>query len=171
MAKTRLQSSTKKDRAYWLLKSEPGSFSIDDLQNAKKQTTPWDGVRNYQARNYLKNEMKVGDLAFFYHSSCAIPGIVGIVEIIHEGYPDPSAFSAKSPYYDPKSCQENPRWYMVDVQLREKFSEIIPLSLLKKNSQLRNMILNRPGNRLSVMPITHKEWETILKMTSSKGIL
>lgn len=149
---------------YWLLKSEPSSFSIDDLQKAKKQTTTWDGVRNYQARNFLRSGMKVGDLAFFYHSSCPIPGIAGIVEVVHPGYPDPSAFSIQSPYYDPKSDPANPRWYMVDVQLKEKLPKILPLTSLKANPNLKEMILNKPGNRLSVMPVTSKEWQTILKM-------
>lgn len=163
MAKSKSSSRSKTHKGYWLLKSEPSSFSIDDLKKAKKQTTSWDGVRNYQARNYLR-EMKVGDLAFFYHSSCPVPGIVGIVEIIHEGYPDPSAFLVNSPYYDPKSHPENPRWYMVDVQLRETFPAVLPLTALKGNPELKNMILNRPGNRLSVMPVTPKEWQSILKM-------
>lgn len=152
--------------SYWLLKSEPETFSIDDLAKRSKQTEPWNGVRNYQARNMLKNDMRKGHLAFFYHSSCKQPGIVGIVEIVREGYPDLSAFDINSQYYDPKSTAQKPIWYCVDVKLIALFSKTITLKELRDNTALKNMILLRKGNRLSVMPITHKEWNIILSMRS-----
>lgn len=151
---------------YWLMKSEPDTFSIDDLLQKPKQTEPWEGVRNYQARNFMR-AMKLGDQAFFYHSSCATPGIMGTVEIVKEAHPDTSAFNLHSDYYDPKSTPQNPRWFMVSVKLLEKFSEIIPLSLLKNQSQLKNMILLKRGNRLSVMPVSRQEWEWIQKLRNS----
>lgn len=150
---------------YWLMKSEPGTFSIDDLAAAKKSTTGWDGVRNFQARNYLR-EMKKGDLAFFYHSSCAVPGVAGIVKVVREGYPDPSAFDAKDDHYDPDSKKDNPRWYSVDVQLERKFDEVISLEQLRKyeRGKLKEMIVLRRGNRLSVTPVTKSEFEFIASL-------
>ena len=145
------------------MKSEPSTFSIDKLIKLKNQTTPWDGVRNYQARNNLK-AMKKGEWAFFYHSSCEIPGIVGLVEITEEAYPDPSAFDPKSQYYDPKSTPENPRWFMVNVTFREKFEQPITLAELKKNLTLASMALVQKGNRLSVLRITADHSKTILAM-------
>jgi len=152
-------------KQYWLLKSEPDAFSIDDLIKAKQQTSFWDGVRNYQARNYLKS-MKVGDLAFFYHSSCPIPAIVGIIEIVQEPIPDPSAFDPKSPYYDPKSTPATPRWFMPKVKYKKKFSSPITLGSLKNNPRLcpASFALLKRGNRLSVMPVTSQEWQAILAM-------
>jgi predicted RNA-binding protein with PUA-like domain len=147
---------------YWLMKSEPTSFSIDDLANRPKQTEPWDGVRNYQARNFL-HTMKKGDLAFFYHSSCPIPGIVGIVKIVKSAYPDKSAWDVTDPHYDPKSTATNPRWLCVAVQLVQQFNPIIRLDTLKKQAPLAAMRLLQKGNRLSVMPITTAEWNTILQ--------
>ena len=149
-------------RQYWLMKSEPGTFSIDDLAAAKKSTTGWDGVRNFQARNYLR-EMREGDLAFFYHSSCPVPGVAGIVKVVREGYPDPSAFDAKDDHYDPGSKRDNPRWYSVDVQLQRKFDEIVSLEELRKHEKgkLKNMIVLKRGNRLSVTPVTKVEFEFI----------
>ncbi|HMN46898.1 MAG TPA: EVE domain-containing protein [Povalibacter sp.] len=150
---------------YWLMKSEPGTFSIDDLAAAKKSTTGWDGVRNFQARNYLR-EMKKGDLAFFYHSSCDVPGVAGIVKVVREGYPDPSAFDAKDDHYDPDSKKDNPRWYSVDVQLERKFDEVISLEELRKHEKgkLKNMIVLKRGNRLSVTPVTKSEFEFIASL-------
>ena len=147
---------------YWLMKSEPGTFSIDDLAAAKKSTTGWDGVRNFQARNYLR-EMKNGDLAFFYHSSCDIPGVAGIVKIVREGYPDPSAFDPKDDHYDADSKKDNPRWYSVDVKLERKFDEVISLEQLRKyeKGKLKEMIVLKRGNRLSVTPVTNSEFEFI----------
>lgn len=149
---------------YWLLKTEPETFGIEHLINSPKQTTAWEGVRNYQARNMMRDKMRKGDLAFFYHSSCAIPGIVGIVEIVKEAYPDPSALNDKSPYYDPKSDADNIRWCMVDVKLVKKFSHIIPLSELKEHKDLADMQLLKKGNRLSILPITEKQWKIIVNM-------
>ncbi len=150
--------------AYWLMKSEPEEFGIDDLQSRPNQREPWDGVRNYQARNMMRDEMKVGDFAFFYHSNCETPGIVGVVKIATEAYPDPTALDPKDDHYDPKSDRENPRWYLVEVELVRKLKRVIPLSELKAEGALANMPLTRRGNRLSVMPVTKKEWEHILAM-------
>lgn len=149
---------------YWLLKSEPEAFSIDDLAKKSKQTEPWDGVRNYQARNFLRDDIKVRDQAFFYHSNCATPGIAGIVEIVKAGYPDSTQFDRESRYYDLKSTPKNPRWYRVDVKLIRKFNRIISLQELKQHPALLGMQLLKKGNRLSVMPVQKEEWETILAM-------
>ncbi len=150
---------------YWLLKSEPGVFSIDDLAARPDRTEPWDGVRNYQARNLLCDQMRRGDRAFFYHSNTEIPGIVGIVEIVREGYPDDTAFDLENKYYDPKSTPANPRWYRVDVKLVRKFERIITLAELKEHAeQLGNLTLLRRGNRLSVMPVTVEQWGFILEL-------
>lgn len=149
---------------YWLLKSEPDCFSIDDLGKKPKHTAPWDGVRNYQVRNMLRDEMKKGDLGFFYHSSCTPPGIAGIIEIVKEGYPDYTAWDLRSDHYDPKSTPENPRWYMVDVKLVEKFPKFITLDAIKRNPKLESMLINRKGNRLSITPVSASEWKAILAM-------
>lgn len=148
---------------YWLFKSEPDVFGIDHLAKLPKQTDHWDGVRNYQARNFMRDEMKVGDQGFFYHSNCAEPGIVGIVEIVRTGYPDHTACDPKSKYYDPKSDPENPRWFMVDVKLVRKLKRTITLQELKEYPQLEDFPLVRRGNRLSVMPVTASQWKFILK--------
>jgi predicted RNA-binding protein with PUA-like domain len=147
---------------YWLFKSEPETFSIDHLNAKPKQTEHWDGVRNYQARNMLRDEIKKGDKGFFYHSNCTPPGIAGIVEVVKEGYPDYTALDPFSDHYDPKSTAENPRWYMVDVKLVKKFPRIITLDELKKHPKLKNMLINRKGNRLSITPVTEAEWDVIL---------
>lgn len=149
---------------YWLFKSEPDAFSIDDLQNRAKQTEQWDGVRNYQVRNMMRDQMKVGDKAFFYHSSCTPPGIVGTMEIVKAAYPDPSSWNLESDYYDPKSSPENPRWLMVDVKFLKKFPRMLTLDEIKQNPFLKDMLITRKGNRLSITPVTAKEWEMILKM-------
>ena len=149
---------------YWLMKSEPETFSVDALLKAPHRTDHWEGVRNYQARNYMRDKMKLGDLAFFYHSSCKNPGIVGIMEIVRESHPDRSAFDPASSYFDPKSTEEVPRWWMVSVQLIEKLKPMIPLSVLKTAAPLKNMIVTKPGNRLSVMPVTKAEWQFIMKL-------
>ncbi|MDR3478963.1 MAG: EVE domain-containing protein [Gammaproteobacteria bacterium] len=149
---------------YWLFKSEPETFGIDTLCAKPKQTEHWDGVRNYQARNMLRDEIKVGDKAFFYHSNCTPPGIVGIVEIVKAGYPDPSAQNPESKYYDPKSTPENPRWFMVDVRFVKKFKKMITLSELKQHPLLENMVVLRRGSRLSITPVTKEEWSAILSL-------
>lgn len=148
---------------YWLLKTEPCTFGIDDLANRPQQTEPWDGVRNYQARNFMR-EMQLGDQAFFYHSSCETPGIVGIVEIVKIAYADQTAFDPKSKYFDSKSTIDNPRWYRVDVKLVKKFDQVMSLQTLKQQTALHNMRLLQRGNRLSVMPVTSEEWGIILKL-------
>ncbi len=148
---------------YWLMKSEPDAFSITDLKSRPKRTEHWDGVRNYQARNFLR-AMKRGDQAFFYHSSCAEPGVAGVVKIARAAYPDPSAFDPKSPFHDPRSKPGNPAWYMVDVKLVRAFRHAVLLSELRENPALKHMRLLSRGNRLSVMPVTAKEWNAILKM-------
>jgi predicted RNA-binding protein with PUA-like domain len=151
---------------YWLMKSEPDTFSIDALAAAPKRTTAWDGVRNYQARNMLRDSMKKGDLAFFYHSSCEVPGIAGIVSIAKAGYPDKTALDSKHDHFDPDSTASDPRWYVVDVKFERKFAHVITLDTLKKHAAkaLSEMILLRRGNRLSVMPVTKKEWDFVLSL-------
>jgi predicted RNA-binding protein with PUA-like domain len=149
---------------YWLLKSEPDCFSIDMLAKRPKQTEHWDGVRNFQARNMLRDDIKKGDLGFFYHSSCTPPGIAGIVEIVRAGYPDFTAQDIQSDHYDPKSTAENPIWYMVDVKLVKKFPRLLSLEEIKANPKLQSMVILRKGNRLSITPVTKQEWEAVLKM-------
>lgn len=148
---------------YWLLKSEPSVFGIDDLAARPEQTEPWDGVRNYQARNLLRDRMCRGDQAFFYHSNTEKPGIVGIVEIVRAGYPDDTAFDPGNKYYDPRSTPANPRWYRVDVELVRQFERMITLAELKEHAeQLGDLALLRRGNRLSVLPVTAEQWDFIL---------
>lgn len=150
---------------HWLFKSEPNVFSIDDLKNRPSQTEPWNGVRNFQVRNMLRDEIKVGDLAFFYHSSCIPPGIVGVMKIVKTGYPDPSAQDPTSQYYDPLSTPDNPRWFMVDVKFVKKFKKMVTLEEIKQNPALKNMLIVRKGNRLSITPVKLIEWETILQLS------
>lgn len=149
---------------YWLMKSEPSEFSIDDLAARPKRTEHWDGVRNYQARNMMRDDMKRGDQVLFYHSNCAEPGVVGIAKIVREAYPDHTAFDPDDPHYDPKSDPDNPRWLMVDVQFVRKLKRTISLSELKSCDQIADMPLVRRGNRLSVMPVTKQQWDFILGM-------
>jgi predicted RNA-binding protein with PUA-like domain len=144
------------------MKSEPDAFSIDDLK--KSRTQSWDGVRNYQARNFMRDQMQVGDLAFFYHSNCTPPGIVGIMQVCKSSHPDFTAFDPDSKYYDSKSTNQTPRWFMVDVAFKRKFSQMITLGALKAETALAGMQLLRKGNRLSILPVTHEEWEIILTM-------
>lgn len=153
-----------RDRQYWLMKSEPGSFSIDDLRRARGQTTSWDGVRNYQARNYLRR-MKVGDQVLFYHSNADPPAIVGIAEVVKTAYPDPTAFDKADPHYDPRSTPDKPVWDMVDIRLVRVLGKPLPLDLLRKDARLRQMELLRKGSRLSVQPVRPAEWRTIEKLT------
>ncbi len=149
---------------YWLLKTEPHSFNIDHLEELTHQITPWEGVRNYQARNFIRDDMAEKDLAFFYHSSCQDPGIVGIVKIVSKAYPDDTAFDSNSQYFDAKSNRNNPRWYRVDVQLIKKFKYPISLKQLRGTSSLRDFVLLRKGNRLSVLPVTKEQWEIICQL-------
>lgn len=146
--------------AFWLMKSEPAVFSIDDLE--RQRTAAWEGVRNYQARNYLRDGMKQGDLAFLYHSSCAVPAIAGIMEICREAYPDPTQFDKRSEYYDPGSRPDQPRWLMVDVKFIRRTRRPVALSELRAEKKLSTLALFRPGSRLSVTPVTAREWQLIL---------
>ncbi len=149
---------------YWLMKSEPDTFSIDDLAQRPQQTEPWNGVRNYQARNMMRDAMQLGDLVFFYHSNCAEAGIVGIMEIVKAGYPDDSAFDPDSPYFDAKSDKANPRWIMVDVKLIRKLTRTITLKELKAKVDLTDFALVKQGNRLSIMPMSQAQWDFILTL-------
>ena len=148
--------------SFWLLKSEPEVFGVDDLRASRGKTTCWDGVRNYQARNFLR-AMRVGDRAFFYHSNCAEPAIVGIVTIARAAYPDATAFDRRDPHYDPKSDRQNPTWYMVDVKLERKLARSISLTELKAHASkaLGGLLLLRRGNRLSVLPVEERHWNFI----------
>jgi len=149
---------------HWLMKSEPGEFGIDDLESRTSQIEAWDGVRNYQARNMMRDTMKTGDLVFFYHSNCETPGIVGIARIVREAYPDPTAFDPNNKHFDPSSKPDDPRWFMVDVQFVRKLKRTITLSELKNKPELEGLALLRRGNRLSVMPVEEKMWEYILTL-------
>ena len=145
---------------YWLMKSEPDECSIDDVLAARGRTTPWSGVRNYQARNFMLKDMSVGDGVLFYHSSCPEPGIAGLAEVASAAYPDASQFDPKSDYYDPASKREAPRWFNVDVRALKK-TRLIPLEEMRKQKQLKKMVTLRPGNRLSITPVTEAEWKHI----------
>jgi predicted RNA-binding protein with PUA-like domain len=149
---------------YWLMKSEPDAFSINDLYNKPGQSEHWDGVRNYQARNMMRDEMKLGDQVFFYHSNCDVPGIAGIMEVVREGYPDFSAFDPDDRHFDPKSDPANPRWMMVDVKYIKTLSRIITLKELKLYPELADLALVKRGNRLSIMPVSKSQWDFILAL-------
>lgn len=153
---------------YWLLKTEPEDFSIADLSNAPDQTTFWHGVRNYQARNYMRDEMRIGDRVLLYHSNADPSAVVGVAEVVREAYPDPTSWDKKSHYYDPKSSPENPRWVMVDIQWRETFAQPLALESLRHVAALAKMELLRKGSRLSVQPVSAAEFQTILKLAGSK---
>ena len=153
---------------YWLMKSEPDEMSIDDLARAPKQTTPWFGVRNYVARNFMRDDMRPGDRAFFYHSSCPEPGIAGIVEVSAIAYPDASQFDRKSPYFDAKATREAPRWFNVDVKFVEKL-RLISLAELRAQPKLANLITLKRGNRLSITPVDPADWNFIVKLAKSKA--
>ena len=151
---------------HWLMKSEPGEFGIDDLIASPGRRTYWDGVRNYQARNFMRNDMQPGDQAFFYHSSCPQPGVAGIVRIASETYPDHTAFDPNDKHYDPGSDPENPRWFMVDIELERKLDRLIPLAELRAfaSDRLDGMLLLRRGNRLSITPVSEDHWNFILSL-------
>jgi predicted RNA-binding protein with PUA-like domain len=145
---------------YWLMKSEPDEVSVDDLAKAPKKTTPWFGVRNYQARNFMRDQMSVGDKVFFYHSSCPEPGIAGIAEVASTAYPDATQFDRKSKYFDPASTRETPRWYNVDVKLLKK-TALVGLGELRKHPEIADMRVLQRGNRLSITPVEPSEWKFI----------
>jgi len=147
---------------YWLMKSEPEEFSIDDLERVGVE--PWSGVRNYQARNFMRDGMRIGDGILFYHSNCAEPGVVGLAEVRSEAYPDPTQFERRSDYYDPASTREAPRWLLVDVGFRRKFERTVTLAELKDREELGDFALTRRGNRLSVLPVTRAQWTFILSL-------
>jgi predicted RNA-binding protein with PUA-like domain len=151
-------------RNYWLFKTEPSTFSFDDLLKAPNRTTSWDGVRNFQARNMLRDQVAVGDLVFIYHSSADPTGIAGIAEVVRAGYPDPSAFDKKDSHFDPKSDPKTPTWYLVDVRAVEPLSRFITLDELRKVKGLEDMVLLKRGSRLSIQPVKQAEWEIITKL-------
>ena len=148
-------------RRHWLLKSEPDSFSFDDLMAAPDRTTHWDGVRNYQARNFMRDDMKAGDLVLYYHSGAEPPGVAGIAEVVREGYPDHTALDPRDPHFDPKSTQEAPIWMMVDVRALERFARLVALPELRATPGLERMVLLQKGSRLSVQPVTAAEFEIV----------
>ena len=150
---------------FWLIKSEPSEFSIEDLEKSKNQTTFWEGVRNYQARNFIRDEMKLGDKVLFYHSSTEPNAIVGVCEVVKEAYADHTQFDSKNVHYDSKADKKNPPWFMVDIKLVKKFKKSLSLQEIKANPKLAKMRLVQRGNRLSVMPVTKDEFEEILKMS------
>lgn len=151
---------------YWLMKTEPGTFGIDDLARRPRKTAMWDGVRNYQARNMLRDDFRKGDLAFIYHSSCEIPGIAGVMKVVRTAYPDPTAFDRRHDHYDAGSDPENPRWYVVDVQLQRRFKRVITLDELREHESraLDGMLLLKRGNRLSITPVSEAHWNFILSL-------
>jgi predicted RNA-binding protein with PUA-like domain len=144
------------------MKSEPDAYSIDDLERDRLE--PWDGIRNYQARNMMRDDMTPGDLAFFYHSSCAVPAVVGIVKIASQAYPDPTQFDPRSRYFDPKSSEENPRWFLVDVAFERKLERPVTLQEIKEQPSLADFTLTRRGNRLSVFPVSEAHWQAVLDL-------
>jgi predicted RNA-binding protein with PUA-like domain len=149
--------------AYWLMKSEPSEFSIDDLVKAKNQTVPWFGVRNYLARNYMRDHMHVGDDVLFYHSSCPEPGVAGLAKVSSTPYPDETQFDKKSKYFDAKATREQPRWMLVDVQLVRK-TRLLSLAELRETPALESMVILQRGNRLSITPVTAAEWKYVVKL-------
>lgn len=152
---------------YWLMKSEPDAFSIDDLINMPNQTEHWDGIRNYQARNFMRDDMKIGDLIFFYHSNTDPIGIVGVMEVVREAYPDHTQFDKDSKYYDPKSNPDEPRWMMVDVKFKTKYNGVVTPAMLKEIPELANMLVIKRGQRLSIQPVTKTEFEIVDKLGKS----
>ena len=149
---------------YWLMKSEPDVFSFNDLKKRPNKTEPWNGVRNYQARNFMRDEMQVGDLILFYHSSCEVPGVSGIARVSSPPYPDSTQFESKSEYFDPKATIENPRWFLVDVSFEKDLTKHVSLEELKSHKALCEMRLLQRGNRLSILPVTREEFEYIKKL-------
>jgi predicted RNA-binding protein with PUA-like domain len=156
---------------YWLMKSEPDVFGIDDLARAPRRTTGWEGVRNYQARNMLRDEFREGDRAFFYHSSCEVPGIAGVVKVVRAAYADPTQFDSKSEYHDAASTRDAPRWFSVDVQLETRIEPVITLSELRAHADdaLRELLILKRGNRLSVTPVSAAQWRCIVALRPSSA--
>ena len=154
--------------AYWLFKTEPDAFSIEDLRARPNQTEPWDGVRNYQARNFLRDDIKQGDKVFIYHSSCKKVGIAGVAVVVRAGYPDPVQFNPESNYYDPKSTPDNPRWYRVDVQFEEAFEKVLELKSIKTMPEITQTGVIKKGQRLSVMPVPEEEWMHLYKAAKAE---
>jgi predicted RNA-binding protein with PUA-like domain len=153
---------------YWLMKSEPDEVSIDDVLAMPKQTVAWTGVRNYQARNFMRDAMQVGDGVLFYHSSCAVPGVAGLAEVASTPYPDDTQFDPSSKYYDPKASKENPRWMLVDVRVTEK-TRLVPLGELRVHPDLTGMVLLQRGSRLSITPVTPEEWKIMVALARGRG--
>jgi predicted RNA-binding protein with PUA-like domain len=162
---TKVEKAAHKDRHYWLLKSDPESFSFDDLWSLPARTTHWDGVRNFQARNFLRDEMKKGDLAFFYHSGGDDPGVVGIVEVVREGYPDHTAFDPKDSHFDPKSKKDSPTWSMIDIHAVERFPRPVSLAEMRTRPELEGLPLLQKGNRLSVQKVGSTEWNAVVALS------
>ena len=162
---SKVERGAHKDRQYWLLKSDAESFSFDDLWNLPDRTTHWDGVRNFQARNFLRDEMKKGDLAFFYHSGGSDPGVVGIVEVVREGYPDHTAFDPKDPHFDPDSKKESPTWSMVDIHAVQRFPRPVSLAEMRTKPELEGLPLLKKGNRLSVQKVGSTEWNAVVALS------
>lgn len=152
--------------SYWLFKTEPDAFGIEDLQNRPEQTEPWDGVRNYQARNFLRDEVKVGDNVFIYHSSCKNVGIAGVAEVVKAGYPDETQFDPESDYFDPKATPESPRWFRVDVKFIEKFPRVLSLKAIKAQPKITEIGLVKKGTRLSIMPVQADEWDLLYRLAA-----
>jgi len=152
---------------HWLMKTEPSAFSIDDLQRMGREH--WDGIRNYQARNYMRDDMRVGDSVLIYHSSTDVPAVVGTARVVREAYPDPSSWDPDSAYFDPKSGPDNVRWVMVDVEFQSKFAEPLSLAALREVPALQGMLLLKKGMRLSIQPVLPKEFEAVLKLARARG--
>ena len=153
---------------YWLMKTEPAVFSLQDLRACPGGTAEWEGVRNYQARNFMRDEMKKGDLVLFYHSATKVPAIVGSARVAREAYPDHTAWQPESKYFDPKSSEDNPRWVMVDIRFEREFAQPLPLEALRQVPKLKDMVLLRRGMRLSIQPVTESEYETVLKLAETQ---
>ncbi len=153
-------------KKYWLMKTEPETYSIDDLKRDKREH--WDGIRNYQARNFMMKEMQVGDEVLFYHSNCKVPGVIGLAKVCKEAYPDFTAWDPEAKYYDPKSSPDKPRWFMVDVAYVDTFKEVVSLSQMRETDELEGMRLLQKGNRLSIMPVEEKQFRHICKMAGCK---
>ena len=153
--------------AYWLMKTEPDTFSIDDLASRRRE--PWNGVRNYQARNFMRDDMKVGDGVLIYHSSCAVPGVAGIGEVASDAYPDPSQFDRKGDYHDPASTPEEPRWWLVEIAFVRTFDRVVTLETLKALRAMDDSPLVRRGNRLSILPVTAGQWRAVLALEKKKA--